>query len=204
MRDVAPGLWIWRVAHHHWKPDDDWEPVVTSTLVESKGERLVLDPLAPPDSATEFWTRMDDKPPTVAVVLLPDHVRDVDKFVRRYKARAYGPMFFFRDDIPETELIPVRPDNVLPGGLVAQYDGRGREETPLWLPEQKVLVFGDTLTERQGELMVWASPSHEKRVLPALRALLDLPFEKIIISHGEPVHSRAAFEKALTLPPFAG
>ena len=34
---------------------------------------------------------------------------------------------------------------------------------------------------------------------PALRALLDLPFERVVISHGEPVHDRAAYERALAL-----
>jgi hypothetical protein len=42
---------------------------------------------------------------------------------------------------------------------------------------------------------------HEERVLPQLRAMLDLPFERVIISHGAPVHDRAAFERALDLPP---
>ena len=32
------------------------------------------------------------------------------------------------------------------------------------------------------------------------RRLLDLPFERVIISHGEPVHTRDAFERALELP----
>lgn len=202
MRDVAPGLWIWRARHPGWKEGDDWPPVVTSTFVESGGERLVLDPLAPPADATELWKRLDDRPPTAAVVLMPDHIRDIDKFVGRYRVRAFGPMFFFRDDIPKTELEPIRPDVVLPGGLVALYDGRGRGETPMWLPEQRVIVFGDALTEREGVLRVWDSPSHEKRVIPALKAMLDLPFEKVIVSHGEPVHSRAEFEQALQRPPF--
>jgi hypothetical protein len=39
---------------------------------------------------------------------------------------------------------------------------------------------------------------------PALRALLDLPFEHVIVSHGEPVHGRAAYERALALPPWSG
>ena len=47
IRDLAPGLWIWRSRHPFWKKDDDWQPVVTSTYVESGGERLVIDPLAP-------------------------------------------------------------------------------------------------------------------------------------------------------------
>jgi hypothetical protein len=41
-------------------------------------------------------------------------------------------------------------------------------------------------------------------VLPALRALLELPFERVVVSHGEPVHDRAAFERALELHPWAG
>jgi glyoxylase-like metal-dependent hydrolase (beta-lactamase superfamily II) len=76
---------------------------------------------------------------------------------------------------------------------VALYDGRGRNETPLWLPEQRALVFADGLTAPGGELRVWATPWHEERALPALRRLLELPFELVIVSHGEPVHDRAAF-----------
>jgi hypothetical protein len=34
--------------------------------------------------------------------------------------------------------------------------------------------------------------------------LLELPFEHVIVSHGEPVHDRGAFERALELPPFSG
>jgi hypothetical protein len=44
------------------------------------------------------------------------------------------------------------------------------------------------------------SPTHEERALPVLRAMLKLPFERVIISHGEPVHARDAFERALKLP----
>ena len=39
------------------------------------------------------------------------------------------------------------------------------------LPEQRALVFGDALTERDGELRVWSTPWHEERVLPALETL---------------------------------
>src|SRR6266480_6455488 len=68
---------------------------------------------------------------------------------------------------PETELKPIEPGDELPGGLVALYEARGRGETPLWLPEQRALVFADALTERDGELRVWATPWHQERVLPA-------------------------------------
>jgi glyoxylase-like metal-dependent hydrolase (beta-lactamase superfamily II) len=202
LRDVSPGLWLWRLEYPDWDPASDWGPVVSSTCVESGGEVAVLDPLAPPEDADEIWARLDARPPTLAIVLKPDHVRDVDVFVSRYDVRAFGPHLFWRTNIPETELEGIEPGSELPGGLVAMYDGRDRKETPLWLPEQKTLVFADALTAPEGELLVWATPWHEERVLPALRALLDLPFERVIVSHGEPVHDRAAFERALELTPF--
>ncbi len=206
IRDVASGLWIWRSEHHHWKPGDDWQPVVTSTYVESGGERLVIDPLVPKTAAAELWERLDNRPPTMAAALIPDHVRDIDEFVRRYRVRPFGPRLFWPDDVPKTKLEIIEPDRVLPGGFVALYDGRGRLESPLWLPEQRVIVFGDALTERAGDLRVWSSPWHEKRALPALRELLKLPFERVIISHcdHEPVHTRTAYEHALELPPWRG
>jgi hypothetical protein len=199
--DVAPGLWIWRTAHPDWAEYVNWAPPVTSTCVESGGEVIVLDALAPTDDAT--WARLDAKPPTVAIVLKPDHVRDVDLFVERYGVTAYGPWLYWRHDIPKTRLESLEPGMEAPGGLLALYDGRGRMETPVWLPEHKTIVFADALTERDGELLVWGTLSHEKRVLPALRELLELPFERVIISHGEAVHDRAAFERALELPPFS-
>jgi hypothetical protein len=203
VRDVAPGLWIWRLEHPDWSPEADWEPHVTSTCVESRGETLLLDALAPPPDS-EVWERLDRSPPTAVVVLKPDHIRDLDLFVGRYGARAYGPWLFWRSDIPVTELEPIEPGSELPGGLLALYDGRGRMETPLWLPEQRALVFADALTAPGGELRVWASPAHEQRALPALRELLELPFEHVIVSHGEPVHDRAAYERALERPPYQG
>jgi hypothetical protein len=81
-------------------PGQGWEPLVTCTCVESRGETLILDPLAPPADATDFWKRLDTRPPNAAVILKPDHVRDVDLFVQRYNLRAFGPRQFFREDIP--------------------------------------------------------------------------------------------------------
>jgi hypothetical protein len=136
------------------------------------------------------------------VILKPDHVRDVDLFVRWYGAEAYGPRLYWPDDIPRTTLRPVEPGDELPGGLRAQYDGRGMMETPLFLPEQGALVFADAMTAPGGVLRVWATPWHEERTLPALRALLELPFEHVLVSHGEPVHGREDFVAALDREPW--
>ncbi|HEU5318610.1 MAG TPA: hypothetical protein VFX49_21030 [Chloroflexota bacterium] len=201
--DISATLWVWRTAYADGHSGHGWGPVVASTCVRSGCKTLILDPLAPADDASEVWSRLDAQPPEAVVVLKPDHVRDVDLFVRRYGARGLGPQVYFRGDVPETVLEPVIPGTTLPGGLVALYDGRNRNETPVWLPEDRTIVFADALTAPEsvdGELRVWWTPWHEERTLPALRAMLDLPFERVIVSHGQPVHDRAAFERALTLP----
>jgi hypothetical protein len=63
-------------------------------------------------------------------------------------------------------------------------------------------VFADALTERNGVLRTWTMHDLDGRAVRALRSLLDLSFERVIISHGEPVHTRSAYERALTLPPW--
>ena len=75
---MAPGLWIWRLRHPGWRPGQGWPPVVTCTCVESRGEKLVLDPLAPPPETTAVWERLDRPPPTALVVLKPAPSRSLE------------------------------------------------------------------------------------------------------------------------------
>jgi glyoxylase-like metal-dependent hydrolase (beta-lactamase superfamily II) len=63
-------------------------------------------------------------------------------------------------------------------------------------------VFADALTGADGGLRIWDTP-HIDRARAALRELLELPFERVIVAHGEPVHDRAAYERALELPTWA-
>jgi hypothetical protein len=203
VRDVVDGLWLWRLPHPAWREGLDWEPEVSSFVVRSGGEIVALDPLAPRPSEREVWDRLEAAPPTAVAILKPDHVRDVDLFARWYGARAFGPDLFFADDAPRTELTPIRPGDELPGGLRALYDGRGKAETPLYMPEQRALVFADGLTAPGGTLRVWATPYHHESVLPVLRQLLELPFEHVLVSHGEPAHTRADYEAALKREPWS-
>lgn len=46
-------------------------------------------------------------------------------------------------------------------------------------------------------------PALHERALPAF-ALLELPFERVIVSHGDPVHDRPAYERALTQDSWRG
>src|SRR4051794_40568458 len=122
MRDVASGMWLWRQPHPDWQEDAGWDPPGSSFPVESGREGLVLDPLAPHPRERAVWERLDAHAPTAAVVLKPDHVRDIDLFVRWYGCAAYGPWLFWRHDAPHTDLEILRPGDRLPGGLEALHD----------------------------------------------------------------------------------
>ncbi|SDS38304.1 ankyrin repeat domain-containing protein [Microlunatus soli] len=214
--DLEPGLWIWRQQHPSWKEGHDWPEVVTSVCVDVGDQRWVLDPLLPPDDASAVWDRLSDRPPTAVAVLIPDHLRESwgdrsrwssDLLADRYGCRVFGPNDVDPDMIaaigPLTaDVETIVPGTELPGGLVPFRDVRGWAETPLWIPEHHTLVFGDGMTERDGSLRVWMSPTHEERALPDLQAMLALPFQRVIISHGRPVHDRRAFEDALERPPW--
>lgn len=210
--DIAPGLWIWRIEHPGWRPGVDWQKVVTSTVVDAGGERWVIDPLLPPPDATAVWDRFAKRAPTAVAILLRDHLREnandrsvwsIDALVDRYGARGFGPSEWETGQgPPKSDVRTIEPDQELPGGVRALRDPRGWKERPLWLPEHRTIVFGDSLTERGGTLRVWMSATHEERAIPDLRAMLDLGVERVIISHGGPVHARDALERALDLPPW--
>ena len=201
-RDIAEGLWLWRQPHPAWNAESDWEPEVASFVVASGGEVVLIDALAPPPSAVEVWAEIETARPTVAVVLKPDHVRDIDLFVRWYGVRAFGPELFYAGEAPRSNLEFVQAGDELPGGLRALRDGRWERETPLYLPQQRALVFADALTAPGGILRVWTTPWMEERTIPYLRSLLELPFEHVLVSHGEPVHTRDEFEAALEREPW--
>lgn len=165
--------------------------MVTTTVVESRGEVIVIDPLAPNDAGEAVWQRLAAAPPTQLVVLKPDHVRDVDWFRERYGAAAWRPALIDPDDVPSTRFAPLYPGVEVPDGVMALNAGSWGIETPVWLPDQYTLVFADALTERDG-----AGPRR------ALEQLLQLPFERVIISHGSPVHAREAYVNAFKLDPW--
>jgi hypothetical protein len=202
LRDVAPGLWIWRQPHPDWREGLDWEPLVTSTCVESRGEVALLDPLAPPEDAADVWERLDARPPTLVAVLKPDHVRDVDV---SSAATAHG--------LRPARLLPRRhPGTQLERDLARR--GAARRPAPAVRrpqPRRDAALAPRAARARLrrrahgtgGELRIWGTPWHEQAVLPASGAMLELPFELVIVAHGEPVHDRAAFERALVREPWS-
>jgi hypothetical protein len=97
-----------------------------------------------------------------------------------------------------------RPGDDLPGGIVAFASGR-RSELVLWIAAHRALVPGDSIlgAEEGGvrlcpESWLPASVRHP-HMRAALEPLLELPIERILVSHGEPVLTggRDALARAL-------
>lgn len=94
--------------------------------------------------------------------------------------------------------------NALPRG-VEQKPLRGAGETVYWLPAVEALLFGDRLLgDRDGVRLCPESWLRRERVDRAglahlMRPLIELPAERLLVSHGEPVlhDGRAALARAI-------
>jgi len=102
-----------------------------------------------------------------------------------------------------------RPGDDLPGGIQALETPRAAEVL-YWLPEQRALAVGDVLlgagakprpTDEPLRLCPerWLGKGTHADLRGALRPLLELPVERVLVSHGAPVltDGRAALEAVL-------
>src|SRR5215207_11427838 len=73
-----------------------------------------------------------------------------------------------------------RPGSYWPGDDVAgiataQFDGRFKGETPLWIPAHAALIFADAVVaDRAGNLRIWETDWYDEYTIPAMRRLLEL------------------------------
>jgi hypothetical protein len=187
VRQLEPGLWRWTAPHPDWKETDEWPRDVGCVYYEAPAATVLIDPLVPAgDERDPFFAALDRdverRGLPVAVLLTCDwHARSADELAGRYDASAEG-----RDGVEAHELPEV-------------------EERIWWIPEHGTLVPGDVLLgAADGGIRVcpdsWlGGRSTPESIRAALHPLLDLPVERVLVSHGEPVLTggRAALERAL-------
>jgi glyoxylase-like metal-dependent hydrolase (beta-lactamase superfamily II) len=213
--EIAPGFWRWTARHPDWAPEeggpDGWDPDVGCIYYEAPDAIVLIDPLVPADERERFWTALDrdvaraDRPLHVLVSLFW-HVRSAQAILERYdgaRVWAHAPA---RKLIAErTSYTDVfRVDDTLPGGVRA-LDAHRAWEVLFWLPEHRALVAGDVLLGAEdGRVRMcpdsWLGERDPRDVRAGLRALLELPVERVLVSHGEPVltNGKAALQDALT------
>lgn len=190
---IEPGLWRWTGYHEEWNDD------VGCVFCETDDGIVLVDPLVPPEDADRFWDALDRDVERLGgrvhvLVTIFWHTRSTTAMVDRYGARVWAPTTSRAAVARRARAVTdaFRPGDPLPGGIEAFRTAR-RTEVVYWLPQQRALVPGDVLVG-DGEAGVrmcpesWLPPSTGHRDLAAsLRPLLELPVERILVSHGEPV-----------------
>jgi hypothetical protein len=184
--EISDGLWRWTERHPEWsagaKPESTsyWPSEVGSVAYAAPDALVLFDPLVP-DGADALWGWLDERAaerPRVAVLTtLQFHRRSRDAVVARYGASTSRA----RGQLPEgVEALPIRRAG----------------ETMFWLPQERTLIPGDRLLgDGRGGLRL--CPQSWIDYLPrefglselreALRPLLDLPIERVLVSHWAPV-----------------
>ena len=190
---IEPGLWRWTGYHEEWKEN------VGSVYCETEDGIVLIDPIVPPEDSERFWNALDHdveraRAPVHVLVTIFWHTRSAAAIVERYSARVWAPS-------SARAAVARRAGNVtdafrtgdrLPGGLEAYATAR-RTEVVYWVPQHGALVPGDVLLGdgRGGVRMCpesWLPGDKGHAELAAsLRPLLELPVERILVSHGEPV-----------------
>ncbi len=203
--EVAPGLWRWTGHHEEWAQD------VGCVYYETKDGVVLVDPLVPPEDSARFLDQLDREVSGREVHVLITvfwHGRSAAEVVERYGARVWGPKSgraaIARRVGEVTD--PFTPGDPLPGGLVGYRTARAAEVV-YWIPEHATLVPGDVLVgDGAGGVEMcpasWlpAAKTHED-LAASLRPLLELPVERILVSHGEPVLTGGARALARALAP---
>jgi len=180
--EIAPGLYRWEAGHPEWKPAEDWPQLVGCLLYELDERAVLIDPLIPAEGREEFlgWLdgRLEGRPVSI-LTTIRWHRRDRDELTRRYADPDVDP--------------GSRPWNEIPKG-VTPCRLKGAGEIVYWLPGVASLVPGDSLLgEGAGRLRVcpgsWLEDvSVDRRGLAVLlAALLELPVQRVLVSHGAPV-----------------
>jgi hypothetical protein len=194
--EIVPGLLRWTAPHPDWDShasagsSADWDELVGSTLYELPQVAVLIDPLAPTQGRERFLGWLDDRIAGRAVSILTTivwHRRDRAELAERYRPNTPGEW------------------NAVPAGVVPR-PLRGAGETLYWLPGVDTLVAGDRLVGGEpGEVRVcpesWLEDVRVDRagVARLMRPLLELPIERVLVSHGDPVlhDGRAALARAL-------
>jgi hypothetical protein len=184
--ELADGLFRWTAPHPDWRPGaspgspDDWGPLVGSVLYDPGDTPVLIDPLLPPEGGERerLLAWLDKRIGLRAVSLLTtisDHRRDRETLAERYAGRSS------------------RAWNAVPPGVVPK-PLRGAGETDYWLEAVQALVFGDRLLgdDADGVRLCpesWLSDVRVDRpgLAHQMRPLLELPVERLLVSHGEPV-----------------
>ena len=193
MDELAPGLRRWTVWH------DEWEDDVGSLALETSDGLVLVDPIDPP---------VELRSPAHVLITVFWHGRTTAAVdAGRVWASTRSTRALENRGITVTDRFRAGDD--LPGGIQAFQTPRV-SEVVFWLPDQRAVAVGDVLlgagakpraTEESLRLCPegWLGKASHDDLRASLRALLDLPVERVLVSHGEPVLQEAKAALAAVL-----
>ena len=203
--EIAPRLWRWTGYHEEWKED------VGCVFCETNDGIVLIDPLVPPEDSARFLDVLDRELAGQSVHVLVTifwHTRSAAAMVERYGARVWAPTTSRAAVARRAGVVTdaFRPGDSLPGGIEALRTARSTEVV-YWIPKHAALVPGEVLLgdDDRGVRMCpesWLPGKTSHAALAeSLRPVAELPIERILVSHGEPVlrDGRAALAAALML-----
>jgi hypothetical protein len=221
MEQLTDGLWRWTARHPEWHPGE-FGAEVACFAAQAGDTTLLIDPLLPPDPDPDREGVLETIEGTLGerlaiLITVPYHVRSAEELWRRYRGDAettiHGHPACAKRLDDRSAFREIEPDTPLPAGVTAHTIGKPRRhETPLHLPSHEALVFGDAVAETDGRLVVWTSEKvdskverfYRERFNPTLEPLLELDFDNVLVTHGQPVlgGGKRALRRALDAKPW--
>ena len=215
MEKLTTGLWRWTARHPEWHPGEFGAEVASFAAKAEDGTLLLIDPLLPEQEPAEVLDVLDNETGDSVAILIsvPYHVRSSEQLRKRYDATIHGHKAAAKRLTSTSGFHEIEPGATLPGGVTAHTIGKPRRhEMPLHIPSHDALVFGDAVVEVDGALKVWASDKvdakakrfYRERFNPTLEPLLELPFDRALVTHGRPLMDggNGALREALTAEPW--
>jgi hypothetical protein len=199
MEKLTTGLWRWTARHSEWHPGEFGAKVASFAAKADDGTLLLIDPLLPEQDPEAVLDVLDDQAGDGVAILIsiPYHVRSSEQLGERYRATIHGHKAVTKRLSSTKGFHEIEPGSPQPGGVTAHPIGRPRQryEMPLHIPSHDALVFGDAVVEHEGDLKVWAHDRVDEKVKrfyaekfnPSLEPLLELAFDSVLVTHGEPV-----------------
>ena len=200
VHELAPGFWYWYAPHPAWEPGENWPEGVLCAYYEAPDALVLFDPLVPRGEEDEFWRALDRDVerlgrPVRVLLTASWHDRDTALVVERYDADVWAhPEARWKDESLEEHLRLPRPvltaTSDLPSGVEAFLpDPNAEAQAMFFIREHRTLVTGDIFSGTGGRFHVLLNEDEPnlEAFVASLHGLLELPIERVLIAHGEPV-----------------
>jgi hypothetical protein len=181
MEAIASGLRRWTAHHEEWNED------VGSLALETDDGLVLIDPIDPPRELRR---------PEHVVLTVFWHYRSTPRLrAKRVWASSRTVKALANRSVTVTD--PIARGVLLPGGI-QPFETARRGELVYWLPDQKAVAVGDVLLGAGAKPRPttdplrlcperWLGQATHADLRDSLRPLLDLPVQRVLVSHGKPV-----------------